>query len=35
MDSEEYKTVQIIYKQMLGEDVVLESEELDNSDFHK
>ena len=35
MDSEEYKAVQIIYKQMLGEDVVLESEELDNSDFHK
>lgn len=35
MDSEEYKAVQIIYKQMLGEDVVLESEELDNSNFHK
>ena len=35
MDSEEYKTVQIIYKHMLGEDVVFESEELDNSDFHK
>ncbi|MDY5598922.1 MAG: hypothetical protein SPF66_04395 [Bacteroidaceae bacterium] len=35
MDCEEYKAVQIIYKQMLGEDVVLESEELDNSDFHK
>ena len=35
MDSEEYKAEQIIYKKMLGEDVVLESEELDNSDFHK
>lgn len=26
MDSEEYKTVQVLYKQMLGEDVLMESE---------
>lgn len=32
MDSEEYKTVQILYRQMLGEDVLMESEEFDNSD---
>lgn len=35
MDNEEYKTVQVIYKQMFGEDVVLENEELDNSDVHQ
>lgn len=33
MDSEEYKAVQIIYRQMLGEDVLIENEDFDNGDL--
>ena len=28
MDGEEYKAVQIVYKQMLGEDVQIENEDF-------
>ncbi len=33
MDSEEYKAVQLLYRQMLGEDVHIDSEDFDNSDL--
>ena len=32
MDDDEYKTVQIVYKQMLGEDVQIESENFDDDE---
>lgn len=32
MDDDEYKTVQIIYKQMLGEDVLMDNETFNNSE---
>lgn len=33
MDDEEYKAVQIVYKQMLGEDVQIDDDKFDESDF--
>lgn len=33
MDGEEYKAVQIVYKQMLGEDVLMEDEDFGNGDL--
>ncbi len=33
MNGEEYKAVQIVYKQMLGEDVLMEDEEYDDSNL--
>ena len=30
MDDDEYKAVQIVYKQMLGEDVQIENESFDD-----
>ena len=32
MDDDEYKTVQIVYKQMLGEDVQIEGENFDDDE---
>ena len=32
MDNEEYKAVQIVYKQMLGEDVQIENEDFGDDD---
>lgn len=33
MDSEEYKAVQFLYRQMLGEDVHIDDKDFDNSDL--
>ena len=35
MDDDEYKTVQIVYKQMLGEDVQIEGENFDDDEVLK
>ncbi len=33
MDDDEYKAVQIVYKQMLGEDIQIEDDIFDESKF--